>query len=139
MAKSHRDALALDSFVGFGSFSLSGVLLGSMGMDIRWTSKKAPYVAATFAVLLGCACMAAGLKLRKGQRLEPSDQNRTPQALGSSLKSNPHPGELDGDLIEVNDASMIGTRDAEAASSGRGRIELHCALSQSVNFDSKMR
>ena len=72
MAKSHRDALALDSFVGFGSFSLSGVLLGSMGMDIRWTSKKAPYVAATFAVLLGCACMAAGLKLRKGQRLEPS-------------------------------------------------------------------
>jgi peptidoglycan/LPS O-acetylase OafA/YrhL len=55
-------------FLAFGLFSLSGVLLGSMGMDIHWTSDEAPYVAATCAVLLVCACVAAGLKLRKGAK-----------------------------------------------------------------------
>jgi hypothetical protein len=55
----------------FVLFGLSDVLLGSMGsmwMDIHWTSKEAPYIAATCVVLLVCACVAAGLKLRKGTR-----------------------------------------------------------------------
>jgi hypothetical protein len=47
---------------------LSGVLSGSMWMDIHWTSKEAPYIAATCVVLFVCACVAAGLKLRKGTR-----------------------------------------------------------------------
>jgi hypothetical protein len=52
----------------FVLFGLSGVLLGSMGMDVHWTSKEALYIAATCVVLLVCACVAAGLKLRKGTK-----------------------------------------------------------------------
>jgi hypothetical protein len=55
----------------FFLFGLSGVLFGlsgSMWMDIHWTSKEAPYIAATCVVLLVCACVAVGLKLRKGTR-----------------------------------------------------------------------
>jgi hypothetical protein len=41
-----------------------------MGMDfywtVHWTSKEAPYIAGTCVILLVCACMAAGLKLRQG-------------------------------------------------------------------------
>jgi hypothetical protein len=55
-------------FLVFGLFSLSGVLLGSMGMDIHWASKEAPYVGAPCVVLFVCACVAAGLKLRKGTK-----------------------------------------------------------------------
>jgi hypothetical protein len=54
----------------FVLFGLSVVLLGSMGMDfywtVHWTSKEAPYIAGTCVILLVCACMAAGLKLRQG-------------------------------------------------------------------------
>jgi hypothetical protein len=46
-------------------FGLSGVLLGSMGMEVHWTSEASPYIVATCVVLLACACVAAGLKLRK--------------------------------------------------------------------------
>jgi hypothetical protein len=50
----------------FVLLDLSGVPLGSMGMDVHWTSKEAPYIAGTCVVLLVCACMAAGLNLRQG-------------------------------------------------------------------------
>jgi hypothetical protein len=53
----------------FVLFGLSGVLLGSMGMDVHWTSKEAPYIAATSVLLLGCACVAVGLKLRKRTKI----------------------------------------------------------------------
>jgi len=52
----------------FFLLGLSGVLLGSMGVDVHWTSKEAPYVITTCVVLLVCACAAAGLKLRKGTK-----------------------------------------------------------------------
>jgi hypothetical protein len=42
---------------------LLGVLLGSMGMDIHWTSKAAFYVAITSPVLLLCTCVATGIRL----------------------------------------------------------------------------
>jgi hypothetical protein len=45
-----------------------GVLLGSMGMDIHWTSKAASYVAIMCSVLLLCACVATGFQLRKSPR-----------------------------------------------------------------------
>ena len=56
-------------FLILSLFCLSGVLLGSMGMDIHihWTSKASPYIAATCAVLLVCSCVVVGLKLRKGK------------------------------------------------------------------------
>jgi hypothetical protein len=41
------------------------ILLGSVGMDIHWTSKAAFYVAITSLVLLLCACVATGIRLRK--------------------------------------------------------------------------
>jgi hypothetical protein len=40
--------------IGLG---LLGVLLGSMGMDIHWTSKAAFYVAMTCGILLLCGCV----------------------------------------------------------------------------------
>jgi hypothetical protein len=46
------------------AYGLFGVLLGSMGMDIHWTSKGASYVAITCSVLLLGACVVAGVKLR---------------------------------------------------------------------------
>jgi hypothetical protein len=55
-------------FVLFGLSSALFGLSGSMWMDIHWISKEAPYIAATCVVLLVCACVAAGLKLRKGTR-----------------------------------------------------------------------
>jgi hypothetical protein len=52
----------------FVLFGLSGVLAGSIWMDIHWTSKEAPYIAATCVILLVCISVAAGLKLRKGTK-----------------------------------------------------------------------
>ncbi len=51
--------------VGLG---LLAVLLGSMGMDIHWTSKGPFYVTATSGVLILCACVMAGVHLRKNPR-----------------------------------------------------------------------
>ena len=51
----------------FVLFCLSGALLESMGMDVHLTSKKAFYIVTTCVVLLVVACVAAGLKLRKGK------------------------------------------------------------------------
>jgi heme/copper-type cytochrome/quinol oxidase subunit 1 len=52
----------------FFLLGLSGVLLGSFGVDVHWTSKEAPYVVTTCVVLVVCSCLAAGLKLRKGTK-----------------------------------------------------------------------
>ena len=51
--------------VGFG---LLGVLLGSMGMDIHWNSRGTFYVATTCCVLILCACVVAGVHLRRSPR-----------------------------------------------------------------------
>ena len=65
----------------FVLFGLSGVLLGSMGMDVRWTSKEAPYIAATCVVLLVCACVAAGSQIAKRDKdLKQVNRNQTSQA-----------------------------------------------------------
>ena len=69
-------------FLVFGLFSLSGVLLGSAGMDIHWASKEAPYVGATCVVLFVCACVAAGLKFAKRDKdLNQVTQTPTSQAF----------------------------------------------------------
>ena len=47
---------------------LLGVLLGSMGMDIHWTSKGAFYVAITCSIVLLCGCVMAGIRLRKSPK-----------------------------------------------------------------------
>ncbi len=47
-------------FLGF-----SGLLLGSLGMDVHWTSAKSQFIAATAVVLVVGVCVAAGLRLRK--------------------------------------------------------------------------
>jgi hypothetical protein len=46
-------------------FILTGILLGSMGMDIRWTSNRGPYIGWTTIVLLVSSCVMAGVKLRR--------------------------------------------------------------------------
>ena len=51
--------------VGVG---LLGVLLGSMGMDIHWTSRGTFYVAAMRSVLILCTCVVAGVHLRRSPR-----------------------------------------------------------------------
>jgi hypothetical protein len=51
--------------IGLG---LPGVLLGSMGMDIHWTSKAAFYVAITCSIPLLCGCVMAGIRLRKSPK-----------------------------------------------------------------------
>jgi hypothetical protein len=61
-----RTLLLWTPLVIFFLLGLSGVLQGSMGVDVHWTSKEAPYVITTWVVLLVCVCVAAGLKLRKG-------------------------------------------------------------------------
>jgi hypothetical protein len=60
--------LALASSGNFRSFWLSVVLLRSMGRDVHWTSKEAPYIVTACAALLVCACVAADLKLRRGTK-----------------------------------------------------------------------
>jgi hypothetical protein len=52
-------------FAIFIFFILFGVLLGSMGIDIHWTSKKSPYIVAICLVMFLGACLAVGRKLRK--------------------------------------------------------------------------
>jgi hypothetical protein len=51
--------------VGLG---LLGVLLGAMGMDIHWNSRGTFYVATTCSVLILCACVVAGVHLRRSPR-----------------------------------------------------------------------
>jgi hypothetical protein len=46
-------------------YVLTGVFLGSMGMDIHWNSKAVSHAATTSIVLILLACVAAGIKLRK--------------------------------------------------------------------------
>jgi len=47
------------------AFPFFGVLLGSMGMDIHWTSKRASYIAMAFSIFVLCACVMAGVHLRR--------------------------------------------------------------------------
>jgi hypothetical protein len=49
-------------------FILTGILLGSMGMDIHWTSNKGAYIGWTTLVLAFSACVMAGVKLRRRPR-----------------------------------------------------------------------
>jgi hypothetical protein len=44
-----------------------GVLFRSMGMDIHWTSKVALYSAVGCSILTLCACVIAGLLLRRNK------------------------------------------------------------------------
>ena len=53
------------ALVGLG---LLPVLLGSMGMDIHWNSRWTFYVATTCSVLILCACVVAGVHLRRSPR-----------------------------------------------------------------------
>jgi hypothetical protein len=43
----------------------TGILLGSMGMDIHFTSKAASYLAMASTILILIACLAVGLRLQK--------------------------------------------------------------------------
>jgi uncharacterized membrane protein len=47
------------------AFPFFGVLLGSMGMDIHWTSETASYVTIGCSILALCACVMAGIQLRR--------------------------------------------------------------------------
>ena len=42
-----------------------GVLLGSMGMDIHWTSPRDAYFGWTCIVLIVCGCVVGGVRLRR--------------------------------------------------------------------------
>jgi hypothetical protein len=66
--------------IGLG---LLDVLLGSMGMDIHWTSSKAAfYVAMTCSILLLCGRVMAGIRLRKSPKASRRiSQKPTPQEL----------------------------------------------------------
>jgi hypothetical protein len=60
--------LILTPLMALIAYGLSRVLLGSMGIDIHWTSKGASYIAMTCSVLLLCACVVAGVQLRNGPK-----------------------------------------------------------------------
>jgi hypothetical protein len=47
------------------AYAFFGVLLGSMGMDIHWTSKMASYVTTGCSIVALCACVIAGIHLRR--------------------------------------------------------------------------
>lgn len=57
--------LLLTPLWGFILFTLAGILLGSLGMDIHWTSNKVAYMGWTMLVLAFSACVMAGVKLRR--------------------------------------------------------------------------
>ena len=46
------------------------VLMGTMGMDVRWNSKVACFATTGCIVLILCACVAMGIKLRKSSRAQ---------------------------------------------------------------------
>ncbi len=50
------------------SLPLLGIFLGAMGMDIHWTSKVSFYTTMVFAVVLLCACVLAGIRLRRSAK-----------------------------------------------------------------------
>jgi uncharacterized integral membrane protein len=60
--------LILIPFVVLAGGCLLGVLLGSMGMDIHWTSKMPFYVAAIFGVLIIFVSVISGVRLRRSAR-----------------------------------------------------------------------
>jgi protein-S-isoprenylcysteine O-methyltransferase Ste14 len=47
---------------------LLGVLFGSLGMDIHWTSTMSYYATMTCIVLMLCACVMAGVHLRRSAK-----------------------------------------------------------------------
>jgi hypothetical protein len=57
--------LILSPLFALMAFAFLGVLLGSMGVDIHWTSKGTSYVAIACFILALCACVMAGVHLRK--------------------------------------------------------------------------
>jgi hypothetical protein len=50
------------------AFPLLGILFGSLGMDIHWTSKLSFYLTMTCAVLILCICVATGIHLRRSAK-----------------------------------------------------------------------
>ena len=56
----------------FVLFCLSGVLLASMGMDVHWTSKEAPYIVTTCVVCSFAPAWRQVSNCGRGQRLEAS-------------------------------------------------------------------
>jgi hypothetical protein len=42
-----------------------GALLGSMGMDIHWTSARDAYFGWTCIALIVCGCVVGGIRLRR--------------------------------------------------------------------------
>jgi hypothetical protein len=60
--------LILTPLLVLTGLGLLGVLLGSMGMDIHWTSKAAFYVAMTCSIVLFCGCVMAGIRLRRSPK-----------------------------------------------------------------------
>jgi hypothetical protein len=42
-----------------------GVMLGAMGMDVHWTSKRDAYIGWTCIALIVCTCIVVGLRLRR--------------------------------------------------------------------------
>jgi hypothetical protein len=67
--------------VGLG---LLDPLLGSMGMDIHWNSRGTVYVATTCSVLILCACVVAGIHLRKSPRTQKTELADKPDFAGTS-------------------------------------------------------
>ena len=57
--------LILSPLFALMAFVFLGVLLGSMGVDIHWTSKGASYIAMAFSIFALCACVMAGVHLRR--------------------------------------------------------------------------
>jgi hypothetical protein len=55
--------LILSPLFALMAFAFFGVLLGSMGMDIHWTSRVNSYVTIGCSVLALCACVMAGIHL----------------------------------------------------------------------------
>jgi hypothetical protein len=57
--------LILTPLLALSSCAFTGILLGSMGIDIHFNSKAASYVAITCTFLVLLACVATGIRLRK--------------------------------------------------------------------------
>jgi hypothetical protein len=57
--------LILSPLFAFTAFACLGVLLGSMGMDIHWTSKGASCITIACSIFALGACVMAGVRLRR--------------------------------------------------------------------------
>jgi hypothetical protein len=57
--------LILSPLFALMAFAFLAVLLGSMGVDIHWTSKGASNIAMAFSIFALCACVMAGVHLRR--------------------------------------------------------------------------